>query len=62
MQVADGRGTLGTAVRIHRTAGRLYSAFVRRCHPFLARATLRRCHRRPALAAPSAGEREAARA
>ncbi|MGX1757153.1 DUF2867 domain-containing protein [Streptomyces lydicus] len=62
VQVADGRVTLGTVVRIHRTAGRLYFAVVRRFHPFLARAMLRRCHRRLALAAPSAGEREAARA
>ncbi|MEW2439951.1 DUF2867 domain-containing protein [Streptomyces caniferus] len=62
VQVADGRVTLGTVVRIHRTTGRLYFAVVRRFHPFLARAMLRRCHRRLALAAPSAGEREAARA
>jgi len=62
VQVADGHVTLGTVVRLHRTTGRLYFAVVRRFHPFLARMLLRRCHRRLALAAPSAGAREAARA
>ncbi|MGW1378791.1 DUF2867 domain-containing protein [Streptomyces sp. NPDC002446] len=60
--VADGRVTLGTVVRVHNTAGRLYFAVVRRVHPFMARMMLRRIHRRLALAAPSAAEREAARA
>ncbi|TXC94154.1 DUF2867 domain-containing protein [Streptomyces sp. ISID311] len=59
--VADGRVTLGTVVRLHHPAGRLYFALVRRVHPFMARTMLRRTHRRLALAAPSAGEREAAR-
>ncbi|WP_405407956.1 DUF2867 domain-containing protein [Streptomyces decoyicus] len=61
VHVADGRVTLGTVVRVHRTAGRLYFAVVRRVHPFMARMMLRRFHRRLALAAPSAGEREPAR-
>lgn len=61
VHVADGRVTLGTVVRIHRTAYRLYFAVVRRVHPFMARMMLRRFHRRPALAAPSVGERELAR-
>ncbi|TJZ54435.1 DUF2867 domain-containing protein [Streptomyces piniterrae] len=56
--VADGRVTLGTVVRFHHAGGRLYWAFVRRVHPFMARLMLRRTHRRLALAAPSAGERE----
>ncbi|GFE13109.1 hypothetical protein Sgleb_11560 [Streptomyces glebosus] len=59
--VEDGRVTLGTVVRLHRTAGRLYFAVVRRIHPFMARLMLRRIHRRLALAAPTAGERAAAR-
>ena len=59
--VADGRVTLGTVVRLHRTTGRLYFAVVRRIHPFMARLMLRRFHRRLALAAPTAGERAAAR-
>ncbi|MEU9502325.1 DUF2867 domain-containing protein [Streptomyces sp. NPDC048196] len=58
--VADGTVTLGTVVRIHNTAGRLYFAVVRRVHPFMARTMLRRIHRRLALAAPTAAEREAA--
>ncbi|WP_148588287.1 DUF2867 domain-containing protein [Streptomyces sp. WAC01526] len=58
--VADGRVTLGTVVRLHHTAGRLYFAVVRRVHPFMARLMLRRIHRRLALAAPTAGERAAA--
>lgn len=58
--VADGRVTLGTVVRVHTTAGRLYFAVVRRVHPFMARSMLRRFHRRLALAAPSAADREAA--
>ncbi|MFI6769029.1 DUF2867 domain-containing protein [Streptomyces sp. NPDC050355] len=58
--VADGRVTLGTVVRVHNTAGRLYFAVVRRVHPFMARTMLRRTHRRLALAAPSAAERDAA--
>ncbi|MGW7487802.1 DUF2867 domain-containing protein [Streptomyces sp. NPDC054786] len=62
VHVADGRVTLGTVVRIHRAGGRLYFAVVRRFHPFMARLMLRRFHRRLALAAPSAGEREAPRA
>ncbi|KAA6213060.1 DUF2867 domain-containing protein [Streptomyces albofaciens JCM 4342] len=58
-----GRVTLSTVVRTHHAGGRLYFALVRRVHPVLARAMLRRTHRRLALAAPSAGEREwAARA
>ncbi|MFK8850238.1 DUF2867 domain-containing protein [Streptomyces sp. Ac-502] len=52
-----GRVTLSTVVRTHHTGGRLYFAVVRRVHPVLARAMLRRTHRRLALAAPSAGER-----
>lgn len=59
--VADGHVTLGTVVRRHNAAGRLYWAVVRRVHPFMARLMLRRIHRRLALAAPSAAEREAAR-
>ncbi|MEV0368775.1 DUF2867 domain-containing protein [Streptomyces sp. NPDC050636] len=59
--VEDGRVTLGTVVRTHNTAGRLYFAFVRRVHPFMARTMLRRTHRRLALAVPSAGERERSR-
>ncbi|GAU67252.1 hypothetical protein SSP35_04_03370 [Streptomyces sp. NBRC 110611] len=59
--VADGRVTLGTVVRVHHRGGRLYFAVVRRVHPFMARLTLRRTHRRLALAAPSAAERVAPR-
>ncbi|MGP8297740.1 DUF2867 domain-containing protein [Streptomyces inhibens] len=59
--VADGRVTLGTVARLHNTAGRLYFAVVRLVHPFMARMMLRRIHRRLALAAPSAAEREAHR-
>ncbi|MFH8568563.1 DUF2867 domain-containing protein [Streptomyces sp. NPDC017993] len=60
--VADGRVTLGTVVRLHGLNGRLYFAAVRRVHPFMARTMLRRTHRRLALAAPAAGEREWRRA
>ncbi|MFF7408472.1 DUF2867 domain-containing protein [Streptomyces lydicus] len=60
--VADGTVTLGTVVRLHNTAGRLYFALVRHLHPVMARLMLRRIHRRLALAAPSAAERETARA
>ncbi|MFG3258688.1 DUF2867 domain-containing protein [Streptomyces sp. NPDC048172] len=56
--VADGRVTLGTVVRTHHAGGRLYFALVRRVHPLMVRLMLRRTHRRLALAAPSAGERE----
>ena len=56
--VADGRVTLGTVVRTHRLSGRLYFAAVRLVHPFMARTMLRRTHRRLALSAPAAGERE----
>ncbi|MEU5211548.1 DUF2867 domain-containing protein [Streptomyces sp. NPDC020742] len=59
--VADGTVTLGTVVRLHNAAGRLYFAVVRHLHPVMARLMLRRIHRRLALAALSAGEREAAR-
>ncbi|MEU9122243.1 DUF2867 domain-containing protein [Streptomyces sp. NPDC048506] len=61
IHVADGRVTLGTVVRLHNPAGRLYFALVRRVHPFMARLMLRRTHRRLALAAPSAAERAAQR-
>ncbi|MEU9115072.1 DUF2867 domain-containing protein [Streptomyces sp. NPDC048483] len=60
--LANGQVTLGTVVRTHHRAGRLYFALVRRVHPFMARLMLRRTHRRLALAAPSAGDRERARA
>ncbi|MFH8681983.1 DUF2867 domain-containing protein [Streptomyces lydicus] len=60
--VADGTVTLGTVVRLHNAAGRLYFAVVRHVHPAMARLMLRRVHRRMALTAPSAAEREAARA
>ncbi|MCP3819082.1 DUF2867 domain-containing protein [Streptomyces sp. A3M-1-3] len=51
--------TLSTVVRTHNRLGRLYFAVVRRAHPFMARAMLRRTHRRLALAAPGAAERTA---
>ncbi|MET9730140.1 DUF2867 domain-containing protein [Streptomyces sp. NPDC006458] len=51
--------TLATAVRLHNTRGRLYSAVVRRVHPYMARRALRRAHRRVAFAARPAGERNA---
>ncbi|MFJ9848006.1 DUF2867 domain-containing protein [Streptomyces sp. NPDC101150] len=60
--IANGQVTLGTVVRTHHLAGRLYFALVRHVHPFMACLMLRRTHRRLALAAPSAGERERARA
>ncbi|MEU7131976.1 DUF2867 domain-containing protein [Streptomyces sp. NPDC046261] len=53
------RVTLSSVVRVHPKArGRLYWAVVSRVHPFMARMMLRRTHRRLALAAPSAAERE----
>ncbi|WP_336047965.1 DUF2867 domain-containing protein [Streptomyces sp. CA2R101] len=61
IHLADGHVTLGTVVRIHRRAGRLYFTVVRRVHPFVVRTVLRRFHRRLALAAPGAGERPRAR-
>ncbi|MGX1884259.1 DUF2867 domain-containing protein [Streptomyces sp. NPDC055287] len=54
--------TLSTVARADTTRGRLYWSVVRRVHPLMARAMLRRTHRRLALAAPSAGERAAMRA
>ncbi|KPC60498.1 DUF2867 domain-containing protein [Streptomyces chattanoogensis] len=60
--IANGQVTLGTVVRTQHAGGRLYWAVVRRVHPFMARLMLRRTHRRLALAVPSAGEREWARA
>ncbi|WP_455360439.1 DUF2867 domain-containing protein [Streptomyces sp. SYSU K21746] len=51
--------TLSTVVRTHNLRGRLYFAVVRRVHPFMARAMLRRTHRRLALAAPGAADRTA---
>ncbi|WP_328383012.1 hypothetical protein OHS81_05615 [Streptomyces sp. NBC_00400] len=53
-------GTATAGIRPGRSA-RLYCAVVRRVHPFVVRTVLRRFHRRLALAAPSAGERPAAR-
>ncbi|MFI9050759.1 DUF2867 domain-containing protein [Streptomyces sp. NPDC053427] len=58
--LANGQVTLGTVVRTHHLSGRLYFALVRHVHPFMARLMLRRTHRRLALAAPSAGQRERA--
>ncbi|WP_438485001.1 DUF2867 domain-containing protein [Streptomyces sp. S186] len=55
--VADDRVTLGTVVRTHHLGGRLYLAAVRRIHPLMVRAVLRRVHRAMALAAPGAAER-----
>ncbi|MER6063122.1 DUF2867 domain-containing protein [Streptomyces sp. NPDC001792] len=55
--VDDRQVTLGTVVRIRNWHGRLYWAVVKRVHPFMARAMLRRVHRRLALTAPSAAER-----
>lgn len=53
------RVTLSSVVRVHpKLRGRLYWAAVSRVHPFMARLMLRRTHRRLALAAPSAAERE----
>ncbi|MFP3990785.1 DUF2867 domain-containing protein [Streptomyces sp. E11-3] len=52
------RVTLSSVVRIHNRRGRIYWAVVSKVHPFMARTMLRRTHRRLALAAPSAGERE----
>ncbi|WP_137993345.1 DUF2867 domain-containing protein [Streptomyces vilmorinianum] len=49
--------TLSTVVRIHNARGRLYFAVIRHLHPYMARRMLRRTHRRLALAAPPAGER-----
>lgn len=60
--VEDERVTLSTVVRIHNVRGRLYFAVVRRFHARLVRRMLRRAWRRRALEAPSAGERELARA
>ncbi|MEU4848959.1 DUF2867 domain-containing protein [Streptomyces gilvosporeus] len=59
--LADDRVTLSTVVRTHHLGGRLYLALVRHLHPVMARLMLRRTHRRLALAAPTAGERERAR-
>lgn len=57
--LVDGRHvTLSTAVRADTLRGKIYWGVVRRVHPFMARTMLRRTHRRLALAAPSAGERE----
>ncbi|GAA2466921.1 DUF2867 domain-containing protein [Streptomyces mauvecolor] len=55
--VACGPVTFGTVVRLHNPAGRLYFAVVRRVRPFMARLMLRRTHRRPALAVPTAADR-----
>ncbi|MYT30307.1 DUF2867 domain-containing protein [Streptomyces sp. MspMP-M5] len=55
--IADDRITLGTVVRTHHLGGRLYLAAVRRIHPLMVRAVLRRVHRTMALAAPGAAER-----
>ncbi|MFV0136490.1 DUF2867 domain-containing protein [Streptomyces sp. HMX87] len=52
------RVTLGTVVRLHDRAGRRYWSVVRHAHPVAARLLLRRTHRRLALAAPRAAERE----
>lgn len=58
IHVDDRQVTLGTVVRIHNWRGRLYWAAVERVHPFMARTMLRRVHRRLALAAPGAAERD----
>ncbi|UNO43730.1 DUF2867 domain-containing protein [Streptomyces sp. MST-110588] len=52
--------TLSTVVRTHHAGGRLYMAAIKPGHRLMARRMLRRTHRRLALAAPSAGERELA--
>ncbi|KAB1990555.1 DUF2867 domain-containing protein [Streptomyces triticiradicis] len=57
--VDDDSVTLATAVRLHDPYGRLYFAVVRRVHPYMARRSLRRAHRRVAFAARPAGERNA---
>ncbi|WP_327356706.1 DUF2867 domain-containing protein [Streptomyces sp. NBC_01304] len=49
--------TLSTVVRADSLRGRLYWGVVRRGHPVMAKAMLRRTHRRLALAVASAGER-----
>ncbi|GAA1919878.1 hypothetical protein GCM10009837_51420 [Streptomyces durmitorensis] len=60
--LVDGRHvTLSTAARADTLRGRVYWGVVRRVHPFMARTMLRRTHRRLALAAPHAGERETGR-
>ncbi|MGV2916025.1 DUF2867 domain-containing protein [Streptomyces alfalfae] len=57
--LVDGRHvTLSSTVRTDTLGGRIYWGVVKRLHPFMARTMLRRTHRRLALAAPSAGERE----
>ncbi|MGR8011051.1 DUF2867 domain-containing protein [Streptomyces hypolithicus] len=49
--------TLSTVAKAAGLRGRVYWGVVRRVHPFMARAMLRRTHWALALAAPSAGER-----
>lgn len=60
--VDDEHITLSTYARPDTRRGRLYWGVVRLGHPFMARLMLRRTHRAFALGAPSAGEREVARA
>ncbi|MEV0319684.1 SRPBCC family protein [Streptomyces sp. NPDC050658] len=59
--VDDRYVTLSTAARADTLRGRVYWGVVRRGHPFMARTMLRRTHRRLALAAPDAAERELTR-
>ncbi|MFI1252373.1 DUF2867 domain-containing protein [Streptomyces netropsis] len=56
--VDQGHVTLSTVVTTHNPVGRAYFAVVKRVHPVMARAMLRRTHRRLALSTPSAGSRE----
>ncbi|WP_194432235.1 DUF2867 domain-containing protein [Streptomyces alkaliphilus] len=47
--VAEGGMTLTTVTELHNRRGRLYFAVVRRFHPFVVRAMMRRAHRATAL-------------
>jgi hypothetical protein len=59
--VDDRHVTLSTVARADTLRGRIYWSVVKRVHPFMARTMLRRTHRKLALQAPDAAERELAR-